>query len=800
MVAIPTRTILIDDNAEDGSPPPTTTTTASRLDEESSVSASVVAKAATATETGIMVTIRLTRIEQALFDLLCQVAATATPSVPTPTTTNKETTAEAAVVVRVAGGWVRDKILQGSSSSSSSFHTTATIGSATTTTTAATAAAPPINDIDITTSSLSGVKFATLVQAHILLLQQQQQQHTPSIRWHCGSLGVIAANPEQSKHLETATLRLTATAVVVEHPTHNTTAATATTPEPTTTSNTTLPTPVVVSLDLDFCALRGQEVYTDQQSRIPSALGVNAATATPFDDAMRRDFTCNALFYNLHTCQVEDYIPFHDSSSGCSDSNDTCNTSNSGGGGGGGLRDLQLGRLKTPWNNPATTLTDDPLRVLRAVRFAVRYSWTLDAALRAAARQESIHAALRQKVSRERVGKELDNMISRKRHQQQHLAVAALTMIADLDLQDSVFVMPQIGIHCTSISGSICYRSVPNQQGNDFPPLSNNTKTSQCPISVDHNISAEQQKLAWEESLRLLSVVPAVWDDHTKMIEHSEKVTSLTTRADYRLLALASFLLPFRKLAATELPKTSGQSTTIKTFSIVTFMIKESIKFKNVDVQAVTILATLVDDMVDLIGAFAGEQQKNGDPKETAKCRLDAGLLIRQAKELWPTVVLLATVLLLSGQPVDNDIVTTSTISVSPLPITNWISVGNDWCTSILNMELDHVWKMRPLLDGKALIAALNIPRGPSVGVYMDEQVRWMLQHYPNGTLSECTAHLQSKQINLDSEPSCSSETPNAQSNTNKNNSLVQGACQQMATTLRVNGPADHQSKRLRER
>ena len=72
-------------------------------------------------------------------------------------------------------------------------------------------------------------------------------------------MSVIQSNPEQSKHLATATMNL-----------HG--------------------------LSLDFTNLRS-ETYAD--SRIPQV-----DFGTPEQDAERRDFTINSLFYNLNTKQV----------------------------------------------------------------------------------------------------------------------------------------------------------------------------------------------------------------------------------------------------------------------------------------------------------------------------------------------------------------------------------------------------------------------------------------------------------------------------------------------------------------
>ena len=65
-----------------------------------------------------------------------------------------------------------------------------------------------------------------------------------------------------------------------------------------------------------------------------------------------------------------------------------------------------------------------------------------------------------------------------------------------------------------------------------------------------------------------------------------------------------------------------------------------------------------------------------------------------------------------------------------------------EFYADIRKHKLDKCWKIRPLLDGRAIIKALDLPRGPAVGIYLQEQVRWMLLH-PNGSKVDCMQHLQ---------------------------------------------------------
>jgi poly(A) polymerase len=72
---------------------------------------------------------------------------------------------------------------------------------------------------------------------------------------------------------------------------------------------------------------------------------------TPEEDAFRRDFTVNALFYDIATFSVIDYVD--------------------------GLRDLESRTIRTI-GDPGVRFREDPVRMLRAVALACRLGFTID--------------------------------------------------------------------------------------------------------------------------------------------------------------------------------------------------------------------------------------------------------------------------------------------------------------------------------------------------------------------------------------------------------------------------------------
>ncbi|RYP25514.1 hypothetical protein DL768_011478 [Monosporascus sp. mg162] len=213
------------------------------------------------------------------------------------------------IVLRWAGGWVRDKLLGIES-----------------------------HDIDTAINVMTGEAFA-LKMCELCEKPETIQKHGIT-ETDIGNLHKIARNPEKSKHLETTTIKL-------------------------------------FGYDVDFVNLR-KETYTEDSRNPQMEFG------TAEEDALRRDATVNALFFNLNTGKVEDFTT--------------------------GLVDMRSKLIRTPLE-PFQTFMDDPLRVLRLVRFASRLEFSIDPAAEEVMGDQRILEALRLKISRERVGVEVEKML-----------------------------------------------------------------------------------------------------------------------------------------------------------------------------------------------------------------------------------------------------------------------------------------------------------------------------------------------------------------------------------------------------
>jgi poly(A) polymerase len=128
-------------------------------------------------------------------------------------------------------------------------------------------------------------------------------------------------------------------------------------------------------IDIEAVATR-KEKYTDG-SRKPEVTSGDLA-----DDVNRRDFTVNSLLKDLTTGEILDLT-------------------------GKGKEDIRRGVVQTPLD-PDIIFTEDPLRILRAARFAIKYDWDLPLFMVRAMKRNSDKL---KNISFERIRDEVDKML-----------------------------------------------------------------------------------------------------------------------------------------------------------------------------------------------------------------------------------------------------------------------------------------------------------------------------------------------------------------------------------------------------
>ncbi|HUO04085.1 MAG TPA: polynucleotide adenylyltransferase PcnB [Candidatus Binataceae bacterium] len=134
---------------------------------------------------------------------------------------------------------------------------------------------------------------------------------------------------------------------------------------------------------------------------------------SPEEDAFRRDFTVNALFYDPQSFRVIDFP--------------------------GGVDDLHSRLIRTI-GEPELRMREDPVRMMRAVRFAAKLGFEIEPATRAAIER---HRADLSKASVPRVVEETYRTLS------QPEAARALVLMAELGLLEAVLPMLSAHLNCS---------------------------------------------------------------------------------------------------------------------------------------------------------------------------------------------------------------------------------------------------------------------------------------------------------------------------------------------------------------
>ncbi|KAG7374251.1 tRNA nucleotidyltransferase/CCA-adding enzyme [Nitzschia inconspicua] len=594
---------------------------------------------------------------------------------------------ELSTTLRVAGGWVRDKLLatpefarvvsSGGGRLTSKYKAPSGVGSAgrqgakvigqrknnnkkncrvKNGIAAATKneCQPPV-DIDIALDDMLGREFAEHLNQY--LGQRGEQTH---------SVGVVLKNPEKSKHLETATMK-------------------------------------VGTFWIDFVNLRAEE-YT-QDSRIPDLMRIGS----PAEDAFRRDLTINSLFYNVNNGQVEDWT-------------------------GRGFDDLRRGVVSTPLA-PLTTLLDDPLRTLRSIRFAARLRFTMDDALIEAAMDGRVRQALAEKVSRERIGCELDLML------RSPDPVGAMRLLINLNLARTVFPIETL---CEGLDA---------------------TKTMELFEKGLNLLNTNHEQL---EECKLF---PPVWCNKDKKDSYtSHGITELTLSEDdeaRRFLWYASFLKPLydfsNQIPEEEKSKRQGKKANRSVISkllvdqlkrptkeaeAVERIMKGAKDFKRLmdmggDITAESILLSAIEVREDATCSsfkctMNGEQvytATENDPvwEHAMEFRLLCAKVMRKVGSLWRAALFLAMSedieeTLKDDLPyvIEGDIMDETQEELREREIERY----DAFATAMQRLGLVGIWGEKPLLDGGAIKSLLpQIPKGPSFREVMDEQEKWMTLH-----------------------------------------------------------------------
>lgn len=555
-------------------------------------------------------------------------------------------------------------------------------------------------DIDIALDDMLGREFADHLNEHL----SKHGHDTVTV-------GMVLKNPDKSKHLETATMK-------------------------------------VNTFWIDFVNLRAEE-YT-QDSRIPDLMRIG----TPHEDAYRRDLTINSLFYNINTGQVEDWT-------------------------GRGFQDLRKGVVATPLH-PLTTLLDDPLRVLRSIRFAARLRFTMDEELVKAAQMSSVADALSQKVSRERVGGELDLML------RSPDPVGAIRLLINLKQVQCVF--PVAKYYKEIIVQQLKRKDVPTEQMDRAiaHAMGNVFRAGLLLLSTAHDHLAD---CLWS---------PPVWCINQKRVYGATEVRLIDDEDGRRLLWYASFLKPmydeFKRVTqnadgTVAIMSNNSRRSSLKHRSIVMKILVDELKRPIRDAESIERIIKTADEFTQLMEsgmdvsatmillsdvsvsytsddeACVGggrlvctmngrriDSNSEDDPVwiHAMEFRLSCAKVLLHIGSLWRASLFLSISEELARAEQQTNGGIEYTIEGDILHETQEerrqgiMERFDTFAAALQQIGLIGIWDEKPIADGNTIMKHIlpGLPKGPMFRNVMDEQWNWMIQH-PGADIDALTKHLQ---------------------------------------------------------
>ncbi|KAK6465834.1 hypothetical protein DFJ63DRAFT_282872 [Scheffersomyces coipomensis] len=479
------------------------------------------------------------------------------------------------------------------------------------------------NDIDIAVNHLTGEDFASQLLDYL-------KTHRNDLTLK--SLHTIKSNPEKSKHLETCTARL-------------------------------------FDMDIDFVNLRSEEY--SKESRVPI---IKFGTAE--EDALRRDATLNALFYNLNHSKIEDFT-------------------------GKGFDDLKNGILRTPLA-PLQTFLDDPLRVLRLIRFASRFDFIVETETLESMKNPEIRSALASKISKERLDVELEKIFKSDN------PIYGLKLINYTNLTDSLFG-PDIlikeatkakdtnGIQKSEAAGALLEAHL--DKVNAMYPV---FKTI-----IENNIPNESK--------------------------FKQLFTNVTNNSEYQKpFWLALILFPYHSVSLNLNPKKQLEHA-------IKLIMRESLKAKKLDMDIVTTINKQYDTSRNVLERYFTEP-------ESIK-RSELGLYLKEFSDFSDLNILFNAFIEVSQQyhtqtasapsPIPEDITNDSIKSL----ILHTADKYERLLHTIEAQSLENVHHLRPLLDGTTLSKEFKTRPGPWIKKISDEIFIWQLDN-PTKDKQDCMEYV----------------------------------------------------------
>lgn len=395
---------------------------------------------------------------------------------------------------------------------------------------------------------------------------------------------------------------------------------------------------------IDLVNLRS-ETYTDE-SRVPTI-----EFGTPSEDAYRRDLTINSMFYNINEEKIEDLT-------------------------GKGISDLSSRLIRTPLE-PLQTFLDDPLRVLRTIRFANRFEFDIVPDIIIAAKNPQVRESVLNKVSFERYGIELDKMFEGNRPE------VSAAQLHDFDLLQLLYKIPA---ESAELQDQALVNNLINLSTNLAQVLGFLFK------GLKEQLGDQQQSnFAGKE-----------------LCSSAKQLKELQMRCFY-----TSLLLPFFEY---QVPQGKKKTTQSVVQHILNVSLKRSTEVQKFVLETSCATPTYVDFMNELASnpqVFVTQPER----------KIALGWFLRSAGPRWPSIQLLGAAheycKSVDGQSRVAEIDTAMLDAI--------IAKQAALNAEIENNDLTNIHLVKPLIDGKQICALYEVRPGKLIKPLLDELITFQI-------------------------------------------------------------------------
>ena len=274
-----------------------------------------------------------------------------------------------------------------------------------------------------------------------------------------------------------------------------------------------------------------------------------------------------------------------------------------------GVDDLRAGIVRTPLP-PLETFCDDPLRVLRSIRFAARFGFRCEQDLLNAAAAQVVRDALHSKISRERIGKELSLMMTGPRID------VAVALLQQVELWNAVFKLPD----------SLCTPA-------------DDVTVEKCSAYKSVTFAGDDGRSpSWDgtESVQIVSLLLA----HEKIPEVSDPNSELTRKC----VLLAALLYPLHHLEYVVPKKKKRNAATC-------FVVLDSLKLSCHEAESALLIQNIAFEFSTVISKIL-----DCGNASAALPRGPFGMLLRKAGSSWQYALALAACSMIADGGVPADI------------------------------------------------------------------------------------------------------------------------------------------------